>query len=91
MTHTKLAMYDLIVAYCLAIGSLIKNAGEENRAQLALQAVFDYSQRFYVEKEVGLYYIQAQRLFEKHSQQSERHDDTDDKGLLFFNNEMLDV
>ena len=37
--HSKKEMADIVTAYCLAIGTLIKNAGQTNRAQLALDAV----------------------------------------------------
>ena len=43
--HSKKDMWDLITAYCLAIKTLIKNAGQENRAALALEAVEDYGER----------------------------------------------
>lgn len=32
MMHSLKTMWDLVTAYCLVIGSLIKNAGKENRA-----------------------------------------------------------
>jgi len=34
-----------VTAYCLAIGALVKNAGEENRALVALEAVQEYANR----------------------------------------------
>ena len=32
MMHSVKAMWDLVTAYCLVIGSLVKNAGSQNRA-----------------------------------------------------------
>lgn len=45
MMHARKAMWDLVTAYCLAIGTLIRCAGEPDRAQKALQAVEDYGKR----------------------------------------------
>jgi len=45
MTHSKTDMWDLCSAYCIAIKTLIQNADDSNRAQLAIDAVREYSER----------------------------------------------
>ena len=39
LMHWKTDMHDLVSAYCVAIGTLCKNAGNPERAQLAIEAV----------------------------------------------------
>ena len=39
LTHGKKEMHDLCTAYCLAIQTLVKNAHDQNRANLAQNAV----------------------------------------------------
>ena len=46
MTHFKKAMLDIVTAYCIAIKTLIRHAGKENRAILAVQHVEEYGNGF---------------------------------------------
>ena len=43
LMHSKTEMWDLCTAYCLAIKSLINNAGDPNRALIALDEVQNYA------------------------------------------------
>ena len=47
LMHSMSAMWDIVSAYCIAIGTLIRQADapDADRANLALQAVRDYSQK----------------------------------------------
>ena len=41
--HSKTDMWDLCTAYCIVIHSLINNADDPNRAQIAIDAVKNYA------------------------------------------------
>jgi ADP-ribosylglycohydrolase len=43
MTHAKIDMFDISIAYVLAIQTLIKNPEDPNRAEMALQAIKTYA------------------------------------------------
>lgn len=45
MMHSRMDMWDLCSAYCIAIKTLINNANNTNRAKLAIDAVREYSER----------------------------------------------
>ena len=53
MTHSKRAMWDVNVAYCLAIKTLIRESTSENRAVKALVAAQDFSRQVYCDEIVG--------------------------------------
>ena len=41
--HSKTDMWDLCTAYCILIHSLINNADDPNRAQIAIDTVKNYA------------------------------------------------
>ena len=59
-THGKREMHDLCTAYCLAIRTLIKNANDQNRANLAQNAV----QTFALKSDpiVNKWFLEARQL-----------------------------
>ena len=42
--HARTEMWDIVTAYCIGIKTLIKNAGDEFRAKLALDAITEFAQ-----------------------------------------------
>ena len=74
-------MWDLVTAYCLAIKTLIKNAENPNRAQLAIGAVADYGQKEGVSPLIGQFLETASSL----------KDEVRLSGKEYFTNELYSV
>jgi len=54
-THSNQAVFDTIYVYCFAIGHLIRNAEEDNRAQSAFDQAYELSKGFgYVQEWMDL-------------------------------------
>ena len=62
ITLTHPAVWSHVTAYCLAIHTLIKNAGNPNRAKMAIDAVREYSKQDGVHPDVGNWLDEAQTM-----------------------------
>ena len=62
--HSLPAMTNIVTAYCIVVGTLIRNAGEDNRATLALEAVEEYASRREVDTCVAQWITVAKNIAE---------------------------
>ena len=86
MMHSQKVMWDLVTAYCLAIKTLIKNSGKENRAQLAIAAVREYGNQDGITGMVNQFLDEAKALAQKVSSNASQQMDQSYK-LVAGNNE----
>ena len=83
--HSKTDMWELCTAYCLVIQSLIFNAEDPNRAQLAIDAAKNYGNLSRTTNLINNYIQEAQNLTRQFS--TEFPNGNND----YFNNLVYDV
>ena len=62
--HSLPAMTNIVTTYCIVVGTLIRNAGEDNRATIALEAVEEYASRREVDTCVAQWITVAKNIAE---------------------------